>query len=92
MGGGEEEVEVEYVGSRGARKRRLSEVVRGLNLAAKEEDMDDVMGLEAVDDLSDTETVFFGGRRGGEEEMEVEFDVVVVEDLGEGTAEDPYVL
>lgn len=84
--GGDEEEEVAYLGSREARQR-LSEVVRILNEAAKEElDGDSVMDLAEVDDLSDTETLR------GDEDVEGHMEVEWVGNRALGTVDDPYVL
>ena len=84
--GGDEEDEVAYLGSREARQR-LSEVVRILNQAAKEEaDGDSVMGLAEADDLSDTETLR------GTEDAEGHMEVGWVRNRALGTADDPVVV
>ncbi len=79
---------VQYLGSRGARQR-LSEVVRSLNRAAKEEDEDELMMLAGLDDLSDTETLRDADGDGEEMDNEV---VVAAENWGGGTSDDPYVI
>ncbi len=84
--GGDEEEEVAYLGSRET-LQRLSEAVRMLNEAAKEEaEGDFVMDLGEVDDLSDTETL--RGDEDAEDHMEVEW----VGYRALGTADAPYVL
>ena len=75
--------------------RRLSEVVRQLNEAAKEEDRGERMNLDDVDDLSDTETLRdgeIGG--GGREAQDVEMEVIDLEVGwgGNGAVDSPYFL
>jgi DNA (cytosine-5)-methyltransferase 1 len=82
-------------GNNDSRTRRLSEVVRRLNQAAKEEDRE-LMDLDGLEDLSDTETLRDGDSGGGsvgEDEMDVDIvDLTTDAEKGKGTAEDPYVL
>jgi DNA (cytosine-5)-methyltransferase 1 len=80
-------------GSNNPRTRRLSEAVRRLNRAAKEEDRGS-MDLDGLEDLSDTETLRDGDSGSGtvaDDYMDV--DVVgLTMDVGKGTADDPFVL
>ncbi len=75
--------------------RRLSEVIRHLNEAAKEEDRGERMNLDDVDDLSDTETLREGengGRVRGAIDVEMEIIDLEVGWGGTGAADTPYVL
>ncbi|SPQ19665.1 688d49a8-3055-4751-8f91-78b3ba9eedf6 [Thermothielavioides terrestris] len=88
-----EEVELPCPGSQGSRSsRRLSEVVRRLNLVAEqEENLVDLMDLDGADELSDTATL-----RGDDEVhdlMDVEDGAAnLVVDGGGGTRDDPYLV
>ncbi|KAG7291619.1 hypothetical protein NEMBOFW57_001638 [Staphylotrichum longicolle] len=87
-----EDGSVEYLGTcERASPHRLSEVVRRLNRAAKEEGAGDVMDLDAVDDLSDTETLRAGeGGRDASPSVAMADAWAVTGTMG--TANSPYIV